>query len=72
MIRHTLLAAAAVLCLSAPAMAQNVVSANNTAAGIGNVAVQQAMTKQFGGGLFGGANTASINNTAAGIGNVAK
>ncbi|HYD68709.1 MAG TPA: hypothetical protein VED21_24765, partial [Azospirillum sp.] len=72
MIRHTLLAAAAVLCLSAPALAQNVVSANNTAAGIGNVAVQQAMTKQFGGGgLFGGSNTASINNTAAGIGNVA-
>ena len=97
MIRRTLLAAAvATLAASAfagPVLADglltggralsntNSFSANNTAAGIGNVAKQGAFVTQQGpgGGRFGGfgggalvnSNSAQINNTAAGIGNKA-
>jgi hypothetical protein len=94
MIRRTLLAAAvATLAASAfagPVLADglltggrtlsntNSFSANNTAAGIGNVAKQGAFVTQQGpgGGRFGGgalvnSSNAQINNTAAGIGNKA-
>jgi hypothetical protein len=94
MIRRTLLAAAvATLAASAfagPVLADglltggralsntNSFSANNTAAGIGNVAQQGAFVTQQGpgGGRFGGgalvnSSNAQINNTAAGIGNKA-
>ena len=94
MIRRTLLAAAvATLAASAfagPVLADglltggralsntNSFSANNTAAGIGNVAQQGAFVTQQGpgGGRFGGgalvnSNSAQVNNTAAGIGNKA-
>jgi hypothetical protein len=82
MIRTALLAAAFVA-LSGSAFAQglsntNSFSANNTAAGIGNVAKQGIFATQQGpgGGRFGGgalvnSNSAQINNTAAGIGNTA-
>ena len=63
---------AALALLSAPAMAQNVTSLNNTAAGIGNVASQNAFTRQSGGGLPGGPNAITLNNTAAGVGNLAR
>ncbi|MCW2240969.1 hypothetical protein [Azospirillum canadense] len=69
MIRHSLLAGFATLALlSAPAMAQNVTSLNNTAAGIGNLAKQNTFTMQQG----SGPNYIDMSNTAAGIGNVAK
>ena len=72
MIRTSLLAGFATLALlSAPAMAQNITSLNNTAAGVGNVAVQNAFTKQSGGGFLGGPNIISMGNTAAGVGNLA-
>ena len=74
MIRHSLLAGFATLALlSAPAMAQNITTLNNTAAGIGNVAQQKAFTMQKGGGGFlGGPNAINLNNTAAGVGNLAQ
>ena len=72
MIRTSLLAGFATLALlSAPAMAQNITSLNNTAAGVGNVAVQDATTMQRGGGFLGGPNIIGMNNTAAGVGNLA-
>ena len=72
MIRTTLLAGFATLALlSAPAMAQNITSLNNPAAGIGNMAVQNATTMQRGGGLLGGPNIVNMGNTAAGVGNLA-
>ena len=73
MIRHSLLAGFATLALlSAPAMAQNITTLNNTAAGIGNVAQQKAFTMQKGGGMFGGPNAINLGNTAAGVGNLAQ
>ena len=57
MIRHSLLAGFATLALLyAPAMAQNITSLNNTAAGIGNVAQQKVTGVQKSGGApgFGG------------------
>ena len=73
MIRHSLLAGFATLALmTAPAMAQNFASVNNTAAGIGNKAIQGATVVQKGGGLFGGPNIATVGNTAAGIKNKAQ
>ena len=73
MIRRSLLAGFATLALlSAPAMAQNITTLNNTAAGIGNVAQQKAFTMQKGGGFLGGPNAINLNNTAAGIGNLAQ
>ena len=72
MIRTTLLAGFTTLALlSAPAMAQNITSLNNTAAGVGNVAKQNAFTMQRGGGLLGGPNVVTMGNTAAGVGNLA-
>ena len=72
MIRTALLTGFATLALlSAPAMAQNITSLNNTAAGVGNVAKQNAFTMQKGGGALGGPNIIGMGNTAAGVGNLA-
>ena len=90
MIRRSLLAVAALVALSGPAMADGLITgglplvntssftASNTAAGIGNTAVQGiAATQQgaragrLGGGALVNSNTASASNVAAGIGNTA-
>ena len=72
MIRTSLLAGFATLALfAAPAMAQNVSNISNTAAGVGNVAVQDVTTLQKARGGFAGPNLSSVSNTAAGIGNYA-
>ena len=72
MIRTSLLAGFATLALlSAPAMAQNIASISNTAAGVGNVATQDATVMQRSRGAFAGPNIASVSNLAAGGGNFA-